>query len=79
MTVADAPRPAPARRAPKSPDRRELSAFSVPRVDSSFTREMALDEQRGPETVAAAVAFLASDDAVHVNGTCLKVDGGTLA
>lgn len=42
-------------------------------------RIMALDEQRGPETVAAAIAFLASDDAVHVNGTCLKVDGGTLA
>ena len=42
-------------------------------------RIMALDKQRGPETVAAAIAFLASDDAEHVNGTCLKVDGGTLA
>lgn len=42
-------------------------------------RIMALDEQRGPEVVASAVAFLASDDGAHVNGTILKVDGGTLA
>jgi NAD(P)-dependent dehydrogenase (short-subunit alcohol dehydrogenase family) len=42
-------------------------------------RIMALDKQRGPETVASSIAFLASDDAAHVNGTCLKVDGGTLA
>lgn len=42
-------------------------------------RIMALDEQRGPEVVAGAIAFLASDDAAHVNGTLLKVDGGTLA
>ena len=42
-------------------------------------RIMALDEQRGPHVVAGAIAFLASDDAEHVNGTVLKVDGGTLA
>jgi NAD(P)-dependent dehydrogenase (short-subunit alcohol dehydrogenase family) len=42
-------------------------------------RIMALDKPRGPETVAAAVAFLASDDAAHVNGESLRVDGGTLA
>ena len=29
-----------------------------------------------PETCAAAIAFLASDDAVHVNGANLVVDGG---
>jgi meso-butanediol dehydrogenase/(S,S)-butanediol dehydrogenase/diacetyl reductase len=34
---------------------------------------------RGPETAAAAVAFLASDDAAHVNGEALRVDGGTLS
>jgi len=44
-----------------------------------INRITALDEHRGPETVASAIAFLASDDAAHVNGTCLKVDGGTLA
>jgi NAD(P)-dependent dehydrogenase (short-subunit alcohol dehydrogenase family) len=42
-------------------------------------RVMALDKQRGPETVAAAIAFLASDDAAHVNGESLRVDGATLA
>ena len=40
---------------------------------------MALDRQRGPEVVAGAIAFLASADGAHVNGTILKVDGGTLA
>jgi len=42
-------------------------------------RIMALDTARGPETVAAAIAFLASDDAAHVNGDELRVDGGTLS
>jgi NAD(P)-dependent dehydrogenase (short-subunit alcohol dehydrogenase family) len=42
-------------------------------------RSMALDKPRGPETVAAAIAFLASDDAVHINGEHLRVDGGTLS
>jgi NAD(P)-dependent dehydrogenase (short-subunit alcohol dehydrogenase family) len=40
---------------------------------------MPLDKMRGPEQIASAVAYLGSDDAAHVNGTVLKVDGGTLA
>jgi NAD(P)-dependent dehydrogenase (short-subunit alcohol dehydrogenase family) len=42
-------------------------------------RMMALDRPRGPETVAAAIAFLASDDAAHVNGEHVRVDGATLS
>jgi NAD(P)-dependent dehydrogenase (short-subunit alcohol dehydrogenase family) len=38
-----------------------------------------VDEVRGPETVAGAIAFLASDDAAHVNGEYVRVDGATLA
>ena len=42
-------------------------------------RQMALDQARGPETVASLIAFLASDDAAHINGTEIRVEGGTLA
>ena len=42
-------------------------------------RQMALDQPRGPETVASLIAFLASEDAAHVNGEDVLVDGGTLA
>jgi len=40
-------------------------------VDPSFVGK--------PHDVAAAIAFLASDDAVFVQGTTLVVDGGRLA
>jgi NAD(P)-dependent dehydrogenase (short-subunit alcohol dehydrogenase family) len=30
-----------------------------------------------PSVVAAAIAYLGSDDAQHVNGADLRVDGGT--
>lgn len=42
-------------------------------------RQMALDQPRGPETVASLIAFLASDEAAHVNGEEIRVDGGTLS
>jgi NAD(P)-dependent dehydrogenase (short-subunit alcohol dehydrogenase family) len=49
-------------------------------ADTDLVRRiMALDKARGPETVAAAIAFLASDDAAHVNGEHIRVDGGTLS
>lgn len=42
-------------------------------------RAMPLDQPRGPETVAAVIALLASADGAHVNGESVRVDGGTLA
>jgi len=44
-----------------------------------FGRISPVDQFRGPETVASTIAFLASDDAAHVNGEYVRVDGATLA
>jgi 3-oxoacyl-[acyl-carrier protein] reductase len=38
-----------------------------------------LARQGTPADVAAAVAFLASDDAAYITGICLAIDGGLLA
>ncbi|MEY2460893.1 MAG: hypothetical protein QOG30_2723 [Acidimicrobiaceae bacterium] len=49
-------------------------------ADTDLVRRiMSLGKPRGPETVAAAIAFLASDDALHVNGEDVRVDGATLS
>lgn len=42
-------------------------------------RIMPLDRFRGPETVASAIAFLASADAAHINGVGLRMDGAALS
>ncbi len=42
-------------------------------------RAMPLDRARDPEVIAAVVALLASDDGAHINGTEIRVDGGTLS
>ena len=56
-------------------------AFELPEGadEKLLYRIMPLDEFRGPETAAGAIAFLASGDAAHINGTALRVDGGMLA
>ena len=56
-------------------------AFKVPEgADRKLVyRIMPLDEFRGPETVASTVAFLASEDASHINGVALRVDGASLS
>ncbi len=42
-------------------------------------RSMALTGPSGPEVIAAAIAYLASDDAHHVTGEHILVDGATCA
>lgn len=67
--------------APGSIDTPIQNAFELPEGANPklLQRIMPLDRMRGPEHVAGAVAYLGSDDAQHVNGEILRVDGGTLA
>jgi len=43
---------------------------------SRFEKRIPLRRVGLPEDVAAAVAFLASEDARHITGSCLLIDGG---
>ena len=43
---------------------------------AAFTASIPMGRLVSPEDMGAAVAFLASDDAAMVTGTCLAVDGG---
>ena len=64
---------------PGSIDTPIIGAFNVPEgADANLVRRiMSPVGSSGPEPVAAAIAYLASDDASHVNGADLRVDGGT--
>jgi NAD(P)-dependent dehydrogenase (short-subunit alcohol dehydrogenase family) len=55
-------------------------AFRVPEgADAKLVRRiLPFRGMETPETVADAIAFLASDEARHVHGTALVVDGGML-
>lgn len=44
----------------------------LPRISS-------LTGMKGPDVVAGVIAMLASDDAVHITGEHIRVDGGTLS
>jgi meso-butanediol dehydrogenase/(S,S)-butanediol dehydrogenase/diacetyl reductase len=45
-------------------------------VAEAYAERIPMDRPAKPEEIAAAVAFLASDDASYVNGADLVVDGG---
>lgn len=46
------------------------------KVLAKVREKPALKRMGAPEEIAAAYAFLASDDAAYITGTCLNVDGG---
>ncbi len=64
---------------PGSIDTPITGAFNVPDgADANLVRRiMAPVGASGPEPVAAAIAYLASDDAAHVIGADLRIDGAT--
>ena len=42
-------------------------------------RQSAINGARSPDVVASTIAFLASDDAIHLTGEEIRVDGGALS
>lgn len=67
--------------APGSIDTPIQNAFDFPEgADHSLlNRIVAFDKPRGPEYVASVIAFVASEDGAHMNGSVLRVDSGTLS
>lgn len=57
------------------------SAFHVPEgADPALIRRvMPLGAFGTPEGIAAAIAFIASDEAAHMNGSDIRMDGATLS
>ncbi len=53
--------------------------FGDPSILKDYFRQIPLGRGGEPEEVAAAIAFLASDDASFITGTTLVVDGGQMA
>lgn len=56
-----------------------VTGLSVEAVQGRLTKVLPLGRIADPAEIAAAIAFLASDDASFVTGTTLVADGGALA
>jgi NAD(P)-dependent dehydrogenase (short-subunit alcohol dehydrogenase family) len=54
-------------------------AFSTPEAEERMRRHVPLQRVAQPEQIASTAAFLLSDDASHVTGQTLTVDGGSTA
>jgi L-rhamnose 1-dehydrogenase len=50
-----------------------------PEVEKSYVEKIPVGRLGAPEDVAAAVGFLATEDAKYINGASLVVDGGLIA
>jgi NAD(P)-dependent dehydrogenase (short-subunit alcohol dehydrogenase family) len=57
------------------------AAPSMPDMPTSeqLVRISSLDGPKGPDVVAGVIAMLASEDATHITGEDIRVDGGTLS
>jgi NAD(P)-dependent dehydrogenase (short-subunit alcohol dehydrogenase family) len=56
-----------------------LEGLSDEEVEAMVVATVPMGRQGTPEEIAAAVAFLASDDATYITGHALVVDGGLTA
>jgi 3-oxoacyl-[acyl-carrier protein] reductase len=65
--------------APGPVDTPLTQALHSPETRASYARAVPLRRYGTPEEMAAAVAFLASDDASYISGHVIPVDGGFMA